>query len=487
MTCGLRRLICFVTLILLADGLANTALAQFGGGGGFGGGGFGGGGRGRNNRNNSGVKIDAQGIVSLAIVNDASGLLDKKHREAAAKQALFHDVNRLSPRRYLSLVELEKVVSDFVKQDKPIPDEAFFLAGIEQIEQIFVLPDQGDLVVAGPADGFAPDVVGRMRGLTSGRPTLRLDDLVTALRTASRSEVVGCSIDPVPQRLSALQQFISQGGPATASVAEARLKQMDDILGLQNVRVDGVSADSHFGVSMVEADYRMKRISMGLEMTGVKGLKSHLAMIGPGGNSMQRWWFVPLYDSISRSENGLAYQLAGQRAQLLAEEELGDANGNRFAAATTRVSTKAFAKQFTEKFPQLVEKSPVFAELQNLIDWTILAALIKKEHLADQVNWKMETLLDEQQLAIPTFNAARQIPSSMNYKKSGSFLVGLVGGGVIIRPQVVLKDVTVPASEALRLDSQRNDVATAKRPDLHHWWWDSVTETDLNSESAHTP
>ena len=426
-----------------------------------------------NNRNAGGIKIDAGGVVSLAIATDVSGALDKKRREAIAKKMLNADLNHSSKLRYVSLVELERTIDQCLSQQKPLSDEVFFLAGLQQIEEIFVFPETKDLVIAGPAEGFAPDAVGRMVGVDSGRPTLRLDDLVVAARTLLRSREIGCSIDPVPERLANLQKFISQGGPATASVVEARFKQMDDILGMQTVRVDGVPAESHFGIAFVEADYRMKRISMGLENPGVKGLKSHLAMLGTGGNTMQRWWFVPLYDAIYRSEDGLAFRLAGQRLQLLAEEELADVQGNRFAAGTTRVSTKAFAKQFTEKFSELAAKSPIFAELQNLTDWAVFVALLQREKLAEKVEWKMATLLDEQRLSVPTFNAPKQVPSAVNYKRAGSSIIGLVGGGVVIHPgQTVNKSIS-PASGEHRLDSARQTVATAKRNEDHRWWWDA--------------
>lgn len=435
--------------------------------------------QGNNNQNNQGngnaggIKIDAGGVVSLAIATDASGTLDKKRRELAAKKALNSDVNQSSKSRYVSLVELERTVDQFLSQQKPIPDEVFFLAGLQQIEEVFVLPESKDLVIAGPAEGFAPDAVGRMIGVDSGRPTLRLDDFVVALRTLKQSREVGCSIDPVPENLASLQKFIAQGGPATASVVESRFNQMDDILGMQNVRVDGVPAESHFGVAFVEADYRMKRISMGLENPGVKGLKSHLAMVGAGGNSIQRWWFVPLYDAIYRSQDGLAFRFSGQRLQLLAEEELSDAQGNRSAAPTTRITTKAFAKQFTEKFPELAAKSPIFGELQNLTDWAVFVALLQREKLADKVGWKMTTLNDEKRLTVPTFNAPKKVPSAVNYKKAGSSIVGLVGGGVVISPSQVVNRTVTAAPPEQRLDSARQIAASANRSEAHRWWWDS--------------
>ena len=426
-----------------------------------------------NNQNNAGgIKIDAQGVVSLAIENEASGTLDKKRREAAAKKSLSTDITKASSQRLVSLVRLEQKIDECLKDGKPIPDEVFFLAGLQRIDNIFVFPDDKDLVIAGPAEGFAPDAVGRMIGVDSGRPTIRLDDLVVALRTLLKSQIVGCSIDPVPERLANLVKFIKAGGPATVAAVEARFQQMDNILGPQDVRIDGVPADSHFGLSLLEADYRMKRISLGLENPGVKGLKSHLAMIGAGGNTMQRWWFVPLYDAIHRSEDGLAFQFAGQRVQLLSQEEMSDAQGNRAASATTRLSTQAFAKQFTDKYPELAEKSPVFAELQNLVDLAVFAALVQKERLAEKVGWKMTTLLDDQRFGHPTFNVPKKVASLVNYKRAGSNIVGLVGGGVTIRPQQVLNKAASSSSGGQRLDSIRTEAASAKRSDSHPWWWD---------------
>ncbi|HEY4261913.1 MAG TPA: DUF1598 domain-containing protein [Schlesneria sp.] len=467
MSRALRQILILASLVMALGSLflPATVCAQGNNGGNNNGG---------NNQNNAGgIKIDAAGVVSVVIATDSTGTLDKKRRELVAKKSLNADINQTSELRYLSLVEWEQQIDKHLTEKSPIPDEVFFLAGLQQITDIFVLPETRDLVIAGPAEGFAPDAVGRMIGVNSGRPTLRLDDFVVALRTLRHARNIGCSIDPVPERLAELQKFIKQGGAATADVVEARFKQMDDILGMQTVRVDGVSPDTHFAVALVEADYRMKRIAMGHENPGVKGLKSHLAMLGANGNTMQRWWFVPLYDAIYRSDDGLAFQFAGQRLQLLAEEEIADAQGNRSGAATTRISTKAFAKQFTEKFPELAAKSPIFGELQNLTDWSVFVALLQKERLADKVDWKMVTLLDEQRLGVPTFNAPKQVPSSVNYKKAGSMIVGLVGGGVSLHPSQTLNKSMVPATDGERLDSLRQTAKSIERRESHRWWWDA--------------
>src|SRR5690606_11032672 len=151
---------------------------------------------------------------------------------------------------------------------------------------------------------FAPDVQGRMRGVTTGRPPLHLEDLVVALNGAfAGTGAIGCSIDPDPTRLASMGEFIRNNSSVTTPAGAAkRYQRMAEILGLQNVSLFGVPEDSHFANVLVEADFRMKRISLGVEPSGVRGLRSHLALLQPNGNSIQRWWFIPFYDAIYASE-----------------------------------------------------------------------------------------------------------------------------------------------------------------------------------------
>ncbi len=466
-------------LLLLATLLISpqTSDGQVGGGvggvGGAGGGGGAGGQGGGNNQNSSGILIDPDGVLSLIETAERPGLLDKKRRESASKKNRPHGSSHVSARRYVSLVALEKEFGQLLSEDKTISEELFYLAGLQRIDFILVFPDEQDLVIAGPAENFVRDAVGRMIGVASGRPTLRLDDFIVALRTVGKAKQLGCSIDPVPQRLAELQNFIRMGEPATVDVVEARFRQMDEILGLQTVRIDGVPSDSHFATILVEADYRMKRIAIGLENPQVKGLKSHLAMLGTSGNTMQRWWFVPFYESISCSGDRMAFQFAGQRAQLLAEEEIADASGNRSGAATTKKSTQAYAKQFTEKFSQLADASPVFGELQNLIDWMVLAALLRKEQVPERIQWKQDVLRDEQRWAYPVFDVPKKVPSQVNFKRAGNQIVGLVCGGVVVDPQQAYEKSASTAKDSTTLDQIRRNALTSARNDSHHWWWDA--------------
>ncbi|WP_010587308.1 DUF1598 domain-containing protein [Schlesneria paludicola] len=427
---------------------------------------------GGNNQNAGGIAIDTQGVLSLVEVDGTNQTLDAKRRLAVSRNRPAGDLNRRSKLRFVSLVALEREIDQRLARKEAIPDDLFYLAGLQRIDQLFAFPAEHDLVIAGPADGFLADPVGRMVGIESGHPTLRLDDLVVALRTVRTSRQLGCSIDPVPERIAELQKFIRQGGPATADEVVARFEQMDDILGLQNIRIDGVPPDSHFATAFVEADYRMKRIASGLENPQVKGLKSHLSMIGAKGNTMQRWWFVPAYDRVARSEDGLAYQLSGPRARLLTEEEVTDASGKRSSSSTINRSAQAFAKQFSDAFPRLAERAPVFGELQNLIDWTVVAALLLNEKLAERVEWDQSLFLDDTRMSYPKFDVPKQVPSHVSYKRSGAMVVGLVSGGVVLNPRDAYEHARTLA-QGEELQAARKKATDANRPAAHPWWWDA--------------
>ncbi|GAB4134801.1 MAG: DUF1598 domain-containing protein [Planctomycetaceae bacterium] len=422
--------------------------------------------------------IDAQGVVTPVFSKSRSKALRQKRMAALAAKSLSRDMNKPSQLRMISLVQLEKACEEYARKKKHVPVEIQFLAGLQRIDYVFVDPERRDIIIAGPAEGFAPDETGRVVGLTTGRPPLRADDLVVALRALQQSSTIGCSIDPVKERLANMIRYNNRNSfPASPNVAGSRFATLARILGRQNVRVWGVPAHTHFGQTLVEADYVMKLVCIGLKRVRVKGFRSYLSMIGAKGNTMQRWWFLPLYDAFHTTEDENAFQFAGQRAQLMSQEEKVSATGNRTDSKTTRKSTTKFAKLFTEKFPELTTQVPVFAELQNLMDLAILAALLKKKRLPEKVGWKMSLFLDPERATVIKGYAPKQVPTVYNYKRlNRRMFVGLINGGVTIDPlrtinQIEFRKVTRGPLFAARRKIKRD--TKSKAP--NRWWWDAAT------------
>lgn len=425
------------------------------------------------NQNANGIVIDAEGVVRPALARDTSAAVARKQREAFVNEMLSSDLQAYSELRMVSLPRLERSIAAALDAGTPLTEEMQHLAGLQRIEFVFVNPDEHDVVLAGPAEGFAPDAGGRMVGLTTGRPPLKLDDLLAGWRAVLRGDAsIGCSIDPDEARLAALQDFAARNSsPTSAAGARRRFAQMAEVLGMENVDVWGVPQDSHFSRVLVEADYRMKRISLGAEPSGVRSVRSHLSLLTPSGNSMQRWWFAPLYDSITASDDGNAYQLAGQRVQLLSQEEHLAEDGSTTDAAFTRASTQKFAQLFTEHYEELAAASPVFAELQNLFDIAVVAALVRKQRVFERAGWRADLLLDAQRLPLEVVAAPRSVPSeAMTRPAQRGSMLGLVGG-VTLDPFDVVDTLTTegPEAEATAAQFQRSSIPPQ---DEQRWWWD---------------
>jgi hypothetical protein len=468
-----RHLICIALWMAWFVCVVPDLPAQLaGGGGGAGGGGQGGGGQGGGGQgggNQGGIAIDADGLLSAKLTPEATDKLSLKRLEAAAKQNLSKDLNRWAPLRKVSLPRLEKFCRKFADDNKHVPHEPHFLAGLQRIDYVFVYPETGDLVIAGPAEGFAPNSVGRVVGITTGRPTLRLDDLLVALRATQEKQVIGCSIDPEPENLAEMVAASKQNnGAATVAAIGQRYQNLTRILGQQIVTVQGVPADTHFAQVLVEADYRMKLIAVGLEPSKVAGLKSALDLQRPGETLYQRWWFTPRYDALQTTADGHAFHFVGQRLQLLSQDEFIAESGQRSNAAA-RSSTQKFAQLFTENYEKLAVASPIYAELQNITDLAILGALIRTERLAEKSNWPMNLFLDAEKSAVASSRVPKRVASIGNWKRSGQLMLALIGG-VEMKPFAVLK--TIP-----RDDSQSRDVEAARGKsevpaDESVWWWD---------------
>ncbi len=459
---------------------AQAQLGGFGGGGlgGLGGGGgFGGGGGGA-----AGVLIDAQGVLRVKRVRDTRGDLQRRRFEAARAELNPQMIkpNRL---RKVSLTRLERAVAARLARGEEPTDEMKYLAGLLKIQYVFFYPETGDLVIAGPAEGFAPDLAGRVRGLTTGRAVLQLEDLIVALRAfAPGSEptaVIGCSIDPTPEGLKRMQNLLArmsrQIDPRYRAAATRRIVAgLKQALGPQVVTVEGVSGRTHFAQVLVEADYRMKLIGIGLEPTPLKKMRSYVDRANPRAvsrNAMSRWYFTPDYESVRVSDDHLAMELVGWGAKLIGEDEFIARNGQIRQDVKVNAASRQWCREFTEKFGAIADRTPVFAQLRNLMDLTIMAAYIREQGFYDKLNWDLGVFADESKLPVERFVAPRQVETAVNAIWKGNALMTPVGGGVQIEPMRALRSTSVQHDEDGKLAESRGKIDVKRLP-ADRWWWD---------------
>jgi hypothetical protein len=480
----------FASLMLLIAGalggnglIVNSARGQCCGpccGGGNpppGGGGGGGGNTIAGGRGGAGVVVDASGLLRMQMYPDATGQL-MRTRVQQARATLASDIAKPSPLRKVSLNRLEKALAAQLAEGRQPSEDIKYLAGLTDIQYVFCYPETGDVVLAGPAEGWVANLSGRMVGLQFGRPVLELQDLVAAMRTyvpgRKNGPVVGCSIDPTEEGLQKMQQFLRQlGGQATPDDTQFIVQGLRTNLGLQKVRIMGVSPDTHFAQVLVEADYRMKLIAIGLEPPQAK-ITTFIDKATPSiaRNALIRWYFVPNYQCVRTAEDGLGMELVGDGVKLVDENEAVLADGKRVVAAGSKNgASMAFTTTFTQKYPEIAQRKPIYAQLRNLVDMSIAAAFIQKQDYYGRTNWKAELLLDESRFPIQNYRAPLQVDTVVTSVWKGNQLLTPVAGGVTIQAHQALTAENLLRDEQGKAAKARQDISL-KDLKPNQWWWD---------------
>src|SRR5262249_40823044 len=139
-------------------------------------------------------------------------------------------------------------------------------------------------------------------------------------------------------------------------------------LGMQNIRVGGIAPSTHFAQVLLECDYRMKLIGMGIEKPPVR-MVSYVDRATPTTNpkAITRWYFIPDYNSVRVAADSLGLELVGDVVKLVDEDQIVNQDGSRSASGRKNKASDQFTKSFTTRFPELAARVPVFAEMRNVI------------------------------------------------------------------------------------------------------------------------
>lgn len=468
----MKRNVCsglFAALAVAGLFLSSSALAQNNGGNNNNGGGGG--------IQSAGVYVDAQGVLRVKVFGDAAVLVKKW--QADAKARLPGDLAKGSALRKISLNRLEAAVAEKLATGKPIGEEMNCLAGLTRLQYVFYYPDTKDIVIAGPAEPYGWDASGRALGVNSGRAVLELQDLIVALRAyapaGNPTQEIAVSIDPTREGLEKMQKFLAdlrgnvgrEDGPKIA----AGLKEN---LGLQNVTVLGISPETHFAQVLVEADYRMKLIGIGLEKPPVK-MASYVDKASASqvsANAMQRWYFVPNYECVRVTDDELAMELVGEGVKLVGENEVVRADGTRIEGAKGNKASELFCQGFTEKYPQIASRVAVYGQMRNLIDLSIAAAYIQQQDMYEKAGWKMEVFGNESVCPVQTCETPKTVETACTvvWKGPNTFMTP-VGGGVKIETMKALEKGSLLKDEKGKVQAAHQQVKL-KELAKGEWWWD---------------
>ncbi|QDV26109.1 DUF1598 domain-containing protein [Aureliella helgolandensis] len=425
---------------------------------------------GLNNRTGvvGGVSIDAEGVVQAASVEQRGGILQQLRKTVGVPTDGMEAKTEL---RMISLTKLQAEIQKAMTAGQPLPDEVLYLAGLQRVQYVFVYPEQQDIVLAGPAEGWVVRQDATVVGATTGRPVLQLEDLLVALRTteASRQHPISVSIEPTAegqQRLTALLRQVRPGPGFNPAAIEPAMREA---FGPQQVKLTTVASNSRMAQTLVAADYEMKRLAMNLEPAPVTGMPSYMTMIRntgkPEGNQ-PRWWMACDYDAIAHSEDMLAWKISGLGIKAMTEDEYVDTLGNRTGTGKANKVAQRWADLFTAKFEELCGFNAAFGDLRNVMDLNIVATVIAGHQLEQLAGCDLSLLVgSDNSLETPQWHTPKTISPECSFVRGQAGWTVSASGGVDINPWKIVSQKSA-ASDAVK--SVRTQ---AEATDNSKWWW----------------
>jgi hypothetical protein len=382
-----------------------------------------------------GVYIDPDGVLRTRTIADA----DELKKLIAASLRAEAGENEAEELVYVSLPGTFARVRALHEADEPLPDELKYLKGLVRVRYVFVRPLTDDLLIAGPAEPIRKDVAGRVVGARTGRPIVQLDDLVAALRTCgpgNRDKSFGCTIELTR---AAAQRMLETMHKHKATLArgkgfDAVAAKMAEAGGAQKVAFFQQKRDTRMAMVTVEADYMLKRLALGLDRYPVPGLRSYLDTLSKPAPLSNRFWFEVDYEPLLVSPGGNRFAIRGQSVRISTRPK-----PLRGENAPPDPTAQRYADQVNKHYPTLAKYIPVFADLANIADLGLVAALIDRDRLHRRIGWDMQWVLDPESYPLAKVQTPRSAAALANVSRGGRMVL-FAAGGVLLDYNQALAD-----------------------------------------------
>jgi len=258
------------------------------------------------------------------------------------------------------------------------------------------------------------------------------------------------------------QQRGRRVNPAQLSAA------VKEAYGPQMVRLTGVPRETRFANILVAADYRMKRIAMELDPSPIPHLATYFGLLrkraSTSASTHPRWWMEPAFESIRRSPDGLAWAIGESRVKVQTENEYFDKQGQLKQTGKRDPVAERFAKTVTKRYDELSQADPLFAELRNIMDLAVVAAIIEKHELLDKAKAELPMLCGRtERLKTERWPAPKTVAPECSIARLRKGWLVVASGGVAVDAWKIAGNVVAAAEIAAR----RPENAMGDNPS---WW-----------------
>jgi len=145
----------------------------------------------------------------------------------------------------------------------------------------------------------------------------------------------------------------------------------------------------------------------------------------------------------------------------MTETDFVAADGTRTATGKKSNLAQKWADTMTQNYEELSRKSPIFGQLRNLMDLSVIAAVIDKHDLAGKANCDLSALT-KSDIVLGSWNTPKTVSTQCSVTKRGREYLVTASGGVQIE--------SWQAAENAKVDEKVMSVYTKAVKTNDNWW-----------------
>jgi hypothetical protein len=299
----------------------------------------------------------------------------------------------------ISMKELTEKVKNVANSKTQISSELMNFCGMNRIYGYAIDEKRNDIILIG----------GRMEPSND----ITLDDFAVAMKNIwLETTPPGCSIDPRPKEMETLKNLMESLNKHSDEFIQDRiLSKWKKSAEFESVRVLGISKNTSFAKTMVDADYLMKKISDGTYPIRLRGFKSFNRMMlesnekefKKNGSLEQkdflcRFWFYPDENKFITTTNALYLQ--NSSVKLLTEEEYWNGKGEMVGKGNAHPVAEKYVEKFTKNYQAISNREPIYAQLETLFRMVAIQKLLKERNVFKPNNDMIDFWVNKYQLNI---------------------------------------------------------------------------------------
>ncbi|MDR2170875.1 MAG: DUF1598 domain-containing protein [Planctomycetaceae bacterium] len=407
-----------------------------------------------------GVEIDVNKICKIAPRNVMENVSKEMRRTF---ERIPDDLSQQAPIRKISLKKIDQAIRETIDNGNFLPDTIRYLGGLTAVYYVVLAPEENDILLVGPSEAWKIDASGYVVGNITGRPVLRLEDLVVLFRTWHNKDVhstITCSIDPTPESIARMNAVKNKFGAPSMRNAKAYAHELEKAGGNDVVVINGVETTSRLAKILFASDFKMKQIGLGHIQSGLRGLPSYVSLLSGSPRQINpRFWLAADYGEIYHDSLKLTWKLPEVKVIAKTEDQYIDARSNsRLASGKIDQTAVRWCKKMDEQYNSLSRIDPVFGELKNCMGLAMVVALILREDLINKSKCDIKTIMEEQRLKTP------QLPEPKFVTVKSIIAKNVVAcGGVEINPFNTIQNA--------KLDNKIDAIHGQLAKTIGNNWW----------------